>query len=489
MKKCIAIITVVAILFCFAFVYKNPDMPKKILFTSGSVVLTENEERRFDGAETFDNIAYKYEDLIKSIKEGFDNQSSAIDLISYHITNDDLNAVIDYIINSGYFYIKNSYSYHSDGQYVVSFNPDYSMGTEEIEKYTKEINSIIDDVAAKASEFKSSIEKLIYIHNYLVENVEYSENIDNDINNIYGALVLKKTMCVGYAQAFCKIAERTGFKTYVVSSEKLKHAWNMVNVNGKYYFVDCTWDDPVFDEISLASNPVSGYGCYKYFMCSEEFFVKNEHNASDYLVNSENIMGVVTSKEYDDFFWRDFEALMKYANGSWYYDYGYNGNEVNYPSDVKFSIDRFTFKDNKNYDNKTVRTIKACWQDGNQFYTEFNPAIQTIGNFLYYFKPEGIYRLEEDGRFNGKSDMLIFENPTNENIYDFDIDAENGKFTVVYGKIYQYTDKNGTEKTYNVSDYFCKVQDHQYVLSEESESTGDKLYTCTACKNTMKEVS
>ncbi len=52
-------------------------------------------------------------------------------------------------------------------------------------------------------------------------------------------------MCVGYAQAFCKIAEKAGIKTYVVSSEKLQHAWNMVNINGEYYFVDCTWDDPV----------------------------------------------------------------------------------------------------------------------------------------------------------------------------------------------------------------------------------------------------
>ncbi len=60
----------------------------------------------------------------------------------------------------------------------------------------------------------------------------------------------------------------------------------------------------------------------------------------------------------------------------------------------------------------------------------FNPTLQNIDGFLYYFKPDGIYRLEENGRFNGKGDLLIFENPTNENIYDFDIDTENGK---IYG--------------------------------------------------------
>ncbi|MDE6111341.1 MAG: hypothetical protein K2F65_05435, partial [Eubacterium sp.] len=393
------------------------------------------------------------------------------------------------IINSGYFYINSGYSYKSDGQYVISFDPDYLMNIDEVQKYNAEINSVINDVAAKAASFKNNIEKLIYIHNYIVENIEYSEKEDNAINNLYGALVLKKTMCVGYAQAFCRIAERAGFKTYVVSSEKLKHAWNMVNLNGEYYFVDCTWDDPVFDKVYLSDDPLSGYGCYKYFMCSEELFVKNEHNASDFLVNGENVMGIVSSKAYDTFFWRNYESLMRYSNGSWYHDYSYSGDAVSFPSDVKFSIDKLTFADNKQYDTKTVRTIKACWKYDNQFYIEFNTALQNIDGFLYYFKPDGIYRLEESGRFNGKSDLLVFENPTNESIYDFDIDTENGKFTVMYGRSSEYTDKNATKKEYNISDYFCKVQEHQYVLSEEIESSGDKLYICSACKNTMKEVA
>lgn len=487
MKKSIAIITAAAILFCFALIYyENSYRSKKLLFTSA--VLTENEEKRFDGAETFDEISHKYADVIKIIKDGFDNHIDSINISSYNITHDDLEMVITYIINSGYFYISNSYSYKSDGKYIISLSPEYLMNSDDVKKYNEEIESVIDDIAGRASSFKNRIEKLIFIHNYLVENIEYSETESSDINNIYGALILKKTMCVGYSQAFCRIAERAGFKTYIVTSETLMHAWNMVNLNGEYFFVDCTWDDPVFDEINLSNDPVSGYGCYEYFMCSEEFFLKNKHDASDYIVNGENVMGIVSSKIYDNFFWRNSEALMKYSNGGWYHDYGYQSDEVRFPSDVKFSIDKFTFTDNKNYNQATLRTIKACWQYGNQFYIEYSPTIQNIDNFIYYFKPDGIYRLDEDGRFNGKGDLLIFENPTNKNIYDFDIDTENGKFTVVYGNSYDYTESNSLKKEYNISDYFCKAQKHQYVLAEE-DGTGDVLYICTACKNTMKEIA
>lgn len=489
MKKRFTFIVICAVLFCFAVVYENSSLLKNISFASNSVVITENDNRKFVGAKTFDEMSYKYEDVLNDIKKSFENQKYSVNLKSYKITHDELNQLVNYLINDGYYYVNTSYLYYTDGEYIVSFKPEYLMTPDEVEKYNAEINSSIDEVVKNTSKYKNNIEKLIYIHNYLVENIEYDIDGDNSVNNLYGAFILKKTMCAGYSQAFYHIAEKAGFKTYIVSSETLKHAWNMVNLNGKYYFVDCTWDDPVFDEINLSNDPVSGYGCYKYFMCSEDFFIKNEHNADDFVVNTESVMGIVTSTDYDDFFWRDYQALMKYSNGSWYHDYGYSDKNVHTPRDVKFSIDRITFSNNKNYDKKIVRTISACWKYGFEYYAEFNTTLQSIDDFLYYFKDDGIYKLEEDGRFNGKNDLLVFKNPTEENIYDFAVDTENGSFTVMYGSLNEFTESNGTEKTYNIADYFCKVQKHQYVLDYEVEETGEKVYICTACRKTMKETA
>ena len=75
MKKCIALIAAVVIFFGFVFVYENLNVSKKSLFVSGSAVLSEKDNKRFYGSKTFDKIAYEYEDAIKIIKEGFDNQS------------------------------------------------------------------------------------------------------------------------------------------------------------------------------------------------------------------------------------------------------------------------------------------------------------------------------------------------------------------------------------------------------------------------------
>ena len=486
MKKIIALFITVIVAVCLYGVSKNQYIFSNIL-ASSKTVITENEDRRVETAKTFDEISYKYEAVIKEIKEGYEQQSDSIKLRSCKITVDELAKIIAYLNENGCYYVDSAYTYYTDGKYVSSFNPKYTAELKDIEKYNQEINYVIDKVVKEASSFKTDIEKLIYIHNYLIENIEYDSDSHN--NNIYGALVLHKTMCVGYSQAFRQIAEKTGFKTYIVSSSSLQHAWNMVNIKGNYFFVDCTWDDPVFDELKLSDDPLSGYGCYQYFMCSEKQFAENEHNANDYVVNGESVMGIVTDTVYDDFVWRDYQSLMKYSNGSWYHDYGYSGDNINSSRDVKFSIDEITFLGNKNYDKKTVRTIKTCWKTGIEYYIIFESTLQNIDDFIYYFTADGIYRLESKGRFNGKSDLIVFENPTQKNIFDFVVDTENGKFTVIYGSNYDYTEKNAVTETYNIADYFCKAQEHQYVLHDEGEETGEKVYICTACHNVMKEIS
>lgn len=454
MKKVISLLMAVLFVFGVYYVIDGAEFKEKVLFSSNETTVTVERysNRKFEGVPTFDDIAFKYSDVIEEIKKGFEKQSKSINLYSYKISVDELKSIAEYLcINNGYYYVENGYGYYEDGKYVREMCPSYIMSIEDVKKNNTEINKVINDVAQKAAAFKTDIEKLIYVHDYIVDNINYVENSNN---NIYGALVLKNSMCVGYAEAFSSIANKLGYKTYVVSSTELEHAWNMVLLDGCYYFVDCTWDDPVFSDMYLSTDPVSGYGCYNYFMCSQDMIYNDKHNASDWEINGMNIMDTAKSKLYDDFFWRDYESLMRYSNGNWFHDYGYGEDKINYIKDVKFSIDRINFSDNVNCDIKIVRTINACWKTGPQFYLSFESTLQTLNDSVYYMTESGIYRLTDGGRFNGKDDELIFKNPTDENIYDFDIDASKGTFKVVYGSTDEYTENNASEIEYNIADYF-----------------------------------
>ncbi|MDE6658839.1 MAG: hypothetical protein K2K01_01815, partial [Eubacterium sp.] len=167
----------------------------------------------------------------------------------------------------------------------------------------------------------------------------------------------------------------------------------------------------------------------------------------------------------------------------------YSGQNIMQTSDVKFSIDKITFVNNKKYEQETVRTIKACWKMDMEFYSAFESTLQCIEDDIYYFTEDGIYRLDEKGRLNGKKDLCVFKNPKSNNIYDFDIDALNGKFSVIYGTNDAYNDKNAKTETYNIADYFCKAGDHLYSANKEKSNQNEKAYTCIFCQKTSNKIA
>ena len=61
-----------------------------------------------------------------------------------------------------------------------------------------------------------------------------------------------KCVCEGYAKAFKYMLDSFGIESTLVigtatnsQGESENHAWNYVKLNGRWYAVDCTWDDPI----------------------------------------------------------------------------------------------------------------------------------------------------------------------------------------------------------------------------------------------------
>ena len=114
------------------------------------------------------------------------------------------------------------------------------------------------------------------IHDYLIENIEYEENsTDNNVYNIYGALINKKCVCEGYAKAFKYLLDNLNINNTLVIGKATNsdgntenHAWNYVQINNEWYAVDCTWDDPII----IGGGKLSKSSKYKYFLKGEEEF-------------------------------------------------------------------------------------------------------------------------------------------------------------------------------------------------------------------------
>lgn len=133
--------------------------------------------------------------------------------------------------------------------------------------------------------YGSDEDKIRVVHNYLVENLEYDSSVSKDnIYNIYGALVSKMTVCEGYARSFKYIMDELGIPCLIAcgtginsSGELESHAWNYVQLNGSWYAVDVTWDDPIVIGNGTLDSDVK----YRYYLKGSADFFKNHTEKGD----------------------------------------------------------------------------------------------------------------------------------------------------------------------------------------------------------------
>ncbi len=101
-------------------------------------------------------------------------------------------------------------------------------------------DAVADEVVNKCNS-ESTLDKISSVYNYLCDNVVYDS--EYEYGSIYDALIDGKTVCSGYAAAFQVMMEKLGIPCKIMAGNVngTAHAWNAVNVSGKWYYVDATF--------------------------------------------------------------------------------------------------------------------------------------------------------------------------------------------------------------------------------------------------------
>lgn len=107
--------------------------------------------------------------------------------------------------------------------------------------------------------------KALKLHDFVVETCEYdAEAMKNNDNSplartAYSVLVRHKAVCEGYTMAYRYLLNAVGIQSEEIISEEMNHCWNYVQLNGKWYHVDVTYDDPVFSSGITGQDAVSRF--------------------------------------------------------------------------------------------------------------------------------------------------------------------------------------------------------------------------------------
>lgn len=118
-------------------------------------------------------------------------------------------------------------------------------------------------VANVPKETMSDFDKVKFVNDYIVKNTEYSTESIISPHSACAVIKEGKGVCQGYALLALKMLQAFGVETQYVVGEVYTggHAWNLVKVDGEWYHLDTTWNDPVPDRGNVVR--------YQYFLVND----------------------------------------------------------------------------------------------------------------------------------------------------------------------------------------------------------------------------
>lgn len=189
----------------------------------------------------------------------------------------------------------NNVSGVNTGKHYYMYSPvmayDVALCKGDAEAYYGYLNMALNAMDLKKSD--TTYDKVKRIHDYIVKNYSYSTygyklngKTADDTRSVGRMLTMKRGCCVGYSKLMKAFCDYYGISCTLVSGTD--HMWNAIQINGKWYALDVTWDDTDGKQKNSKEQ-------YQYFLKGEKTFLAD---VSHRVVNCMFIKDKVPITEY-----------------------------------------------------------------------------------------------------------------------------------------------------------------------------------------------
>ncbi len=159
----------------------------------------------------------------------------------------------------------------------MKFQPTYHMTEETIQDCLRQIDQYVHMCIASVPASADEYTKVKHVYEYIIEKTEYVPNAQNN-QNICSVFIGGESVCMGYAKATQYILSKMGIEATLAYGEVggESHSWNLVVVDGEYYYLDTTWGDAGYVRPGAAMNATVGHGInYEYFLITTQQIMKS----------------------------------------------------------------------------------------------------------------------------------------------------------------------------------------------------------------------
>ena len=276
-----------------------------------------------------DNNIQAAQTMVERVANAVKNHTETAEKVNIKDLNLDKNLVLSTLadlnarVEGGEAISKLSCYYSRDTGLAVAIGLEYCTA-QDVAAMQVKLDQLVDQANTLC---QTDREKVFYVHEWLVQNIAYDrEHLSDDVqddHNLRGALLEGTAVCDGYAKTYALTLRKLGITGVLVTSKDIGHAWNMVELDGNWYQVDCTWDDPVDGSDQL------GYCMHKHLLCTTEEMNTNHNDDGDDSVafdlenlGTQNIVNLATDDTYENTWWKDKKSAIFPCGGDWYYASG-----------------------------------------------------------------------------------------------------------------------------------------------------------------------
>lgn len=292
-----------------------------------------------------------------------------------------------------------AYIGYKDRSHVLSFKPHYNFTKAQTVQLQKEIDKYVNGVLEDMPKSFTDVEKVIYIHDRMGEDIVYFDSGDvEEGRSIYDVFVKKSAICMGYAAGFQYFMDKLEIPCISIYNDD--HIWNEVKLDGKWYYVDVTWDDSAgLTEGTVFHNMI--------LLCDSSLENTDPpHESWDYSYPA-------ASKKYENAFWKNAFTSMCYCDGYWYYT-------------SAEGLFRYSFKTGK---TGRIYSYTDEWRaDDSRVWTiSFSRPVEYNGE-IYFNTPYKIYRYDPE-----KNKLYLYYAPEmkdGQQIFDIYVSGDRLVFTV-----------------------------------------------------------
>ncbi|MDR2526202.1 MAG: Ig-like domain-containing protein, partial [Oscillospiraceae bacterium] len=276
--------------------------------------------------------------------------------------------------------VRTAFSYSYSGGTIALLKPKYLATPRATVQAAIEAtaNRMLATIPAGATE----LERVLAVNDFLALHVAYNQAVADggagteEVYTAYGALGLGDAVCQGYSLAALYLFKYLNINALYCSSSSMNHGWNLVQVNGTWYHLDITWNDPLSQSAAHSGGrDVLGRVRHNNLLRSATGITATGHSGWDAGLPS------ATGTTYDSYFWTSsaYSSATVNYNGNWLHTYSTNNKQLRAAGIPGAAL-------------STTATLNYSggWNaEGGGTWT-LAPYIARYGNKLFYNTPTGL---------------------------------------------------------------------------------------------------